>query len=251
MFPDMTNITVIIPALNETGNIRQLVQDTKATLPVQVIVVDNGSTDGTALEAQAGGARVISEPRRGYGYACAAGVSAATDAEILVFMDGDYSFLPSELPTILAPLLAGNAELVLGSRELGSMEKGAMPPHQRFGNWLVARMMGNFYGLKLTDLGPYRAVKRSLLLALEMREMTYGWPVEMITKAARLGAHIVEVPVTYQSRRSGRSKVGGTIRGSLLAAWFIVSVTLRAEKGAKVVPHFDQSADAGNRSNTL
>jgi glycosyltransferase involved in cell wall biosynthesis len=246
----MTNITVIIPALNEAGNIRQLVQDVKATLPVQVIVVDNGSTDGTAAEAQAGGARVVSEPRRGYGYACAAGV-AATEAEALAFMDGDNSFLPSELPALLAPLLAGKADLVLGSRALGCMEKGAMPPHQRFGNWFAARMMGIFYGVKLSDLGPYRAVRRSLLLALEMREMTYGWPVEMMTKAARRGARIVEVPVTYQSRRSGHSKVGGTIRGSLLAAWFIVSVMLRVEKGVKNVPHFDQSADAGNRSRTL
>lgn len=223
----MNKVAVIIPALNEAGSIRSLVCELRAMHAVEVIVVDNCSTDTTAAEAQSAGARVVVEPRRGYGYACAAGVAAAQDAEIVAFIDGDYSYLPSELPVILAPILAGQADLVLGSRPLGQISKGALPAHQRFGNWLAARLMNALYGLHLTDLGPYRAIRRPLLLALEMREMTYGWPAEMIVKAARRGARLVEVPVTSHSRRAGRSKVSGTLRGSLLAAWCILGVTIR------------------------
>jgi glycosyltransferase involved in cell wall biosynthesis len=230
----MSRIAVIVPALNEADNIRNLVDDIRAALPVQVIVVDNGSSDETAAEAQSTGARVVSEPRRGYGYACATGATAAQEAEILAFIDADYSFLPSELPLVLAPIIQGKADLVLGSRQSGRMEKGAMPAHQRFGNWLAAFMVNRLYRLELTDIGPYRAVKHSLLLSLDMHEMTYGWPVEMVAKAARNGARIVEVPVSYRSRRYGRSKVGGTIKGSLLAAWSILGTTLRYAGRRKV-----------------
>ncbi len=223
----MPNIAVIIPALNEAGNIRSLVTEVLETMPVQVIVVDNGSTDATAEEAHTAGGRVVYEPRQGYGYACAAGVAAAQDADVLVFLDGDYSFLPSELPGILAPILAGEADLVLGSRWLGYIAPGAMPFQQRFGNWLAARLMNLLYGLSVTDLGPYRAIRRPLLLALAMREMTFGWLTEMLVKAARQGARLVEVPVSYHSRQAGRSKVSGTLRGTLLAAWYILGVALR------------------------
>jgi len=223
----MTAISVIIPALNEAGNIGRLVAEVRATLPVQVIVVDNGSSDGTAREARAAGAQVVAEPRRGYGYACAAGVAAARDADVLAFLDGDYSFLPSELPVILAPILAGEADLVLGSRWLGHIAPGAMPFQQRFGNWLAARLMNRLYDLAITDLGPYRAIRRPLLVALDMREMTYGWPTEMMVKAAKRGARLVEVPVSFHSRQAGRSKISGTLRGTLLAAWYILGVTLR------------------------
>jgi glycosyltransferase involved in cell wall biosynthesis len=223
----MNRITVIVPALNEAGNIRKLVEEIQETLPVQVIVVDNGSTDGTGREARSAGGKVISEPRRGYGYACQAGVHIAQEAEILVFIDADFSFLPSELPLVLAPLLKGEADLVLGARQPNRMEKGAMPAHQQLGNWLAARMLNLFYGLELTDIGPYRAIKQSLFQTLDMSEMTYGWPVEMVAKAARNGARIVEIPVSYRNRRSGRSKVSGTIKGSLLAGWFIIKTTLR------------------------
>jgi glycosyltransferase involved in cell wall biosynthesis len=223
----MEKITVIIPALNEAGNIRQLVAEVHQTLPVEIIVVDNGSTDATAAEARAAGARLISEPRRGYGYACAAGTAAAQDAEVLAFIDGDFSFLPTELPALLAPILEGQADLVLGSRPLGGIAPGAMLPQQRFGNWLVSRAMNALYGLALTDLGPYRAIRRGLLLDLHLQEMTFGWPAEMIVKAARQGAHLVEAPVSYHSRRAGRSKVSGTLRGTLLAAWYILGVTLK------------------------
>jgi glycosyltransferase involved in cell wall biosynthesis len=223
----MGKIAVIIPALNEAGNIRLLASEIRQVYPVDIIVVDNGSTDATTAEAHAAKVQVVVEPRRGYGYACAAGVAAAQAADVVAFIDADFSFLPAELPGVLAPILAGEADLVLGSRPLGGIAPGAMPPQQRFGNWLMARTMNALYGLTLTDLGPYRAVRRPLLLELHLQEMTYGWPAEMIVKAARRGARLVEVPVSYHSRRAGRSKVSGTLRGTLLAAWFILGVTLR------------------------
>jgi glycosyltransferase involved in cell wall biosynthesis len=221
------NTTVIIPALNEAGCIGDLVAAVLAQPVAGVIVVDNGSTDDTAAAAKRAGAGVVREARRGYGYACLAGTLAARDAQALVFLDGDYSFEPAELPRLLAPLEAGRAELVLGSRALGRVERGSMPPQQRFGNWLAARLLRPLYGLALTDLGPYRAVQRELVMALDMREMTYGWPTEMIVKAARRSAPIVEVPVSYRSRRAGRSKVSGTLRGTLLAGYAILGVTFR------------------------
>jgi glycosyltransferase involved in cell wall biosynthesis len=223
----MTTTAVIIPALNEAGNIRRLVAEVQVIVPGRVIVVNNGSTDATAEEAQSAGAQVVHEPRRGYGYACAAGVAAAHDVDVVAFMDGDGSFLPAELSALLAPILADEADLVLGSRWRGHIVPGAMPLQQRFGNWLAARLMNSFYGLSVTDLGPYRAIRRSLLARLAMREMTFGWPTEMMVKAARQGARIVEVPVSYRPRQAGRSKVSGTVRGTLLAAWFILGVTLR------------------------
>jgi glycosyltransferase involved in cell wall biosynthesis len=222
----LNRITVIIPALNEAGSIRQLVREVQAIAPVDVIVVDNNSSDSTAQEARLGGARVVFEPRRGYGYACAAGVSAASTSEILIFLDGDYSFSPADLPSLLAPLLQEKADLVLGSRELGHIEPGAMPFHQRFGNRLVSRLISAIYGLSITDLGPYRAIRRQILSELKMQEMTYGWPTEMMVKAVRYGVRIVEVPVSYQRRRTGQSKVSGTLRGTLLATWIILRVTL-------------------------
>jgi glycosyltransferase involved in cell wall biosynthesis len=223
----MTKIAVIVPALNEAGNIQRLVAEVLDTSPVHVIVVDNGSTDGTADEARAAGAQVVHEPRRGYGYACAAGVAAASGADVLAFLDGDYSSLPSELPVILGPILADEADLVLGSRPRGHIAAGAMPPQQRFGNWLASRLMNWLYGLSITDLGPYRAIRRTLLETLDMREMTYGWPTEMMVKAAKRSARIVEVPVSFQSRQAGRSKISGTLRGTILAGWHILRVTLR------------------------
>jgi len=223
----LPNIAVIIPALNEAGNIRRLVAEVLKTIPAHVIVVDNGSSDATAEEARAAGAQVIHEPHRGYGYACAAGALATQDGDVLAFLDGDYSSLPGELPTIVDPILANEADLVLGSRTRGHIAPGAMPPQQRFGNWLASRLMNRLYGLPVTDLGPYRAIRRSLLETLDMREMTYGWPTEMMVKAARQGARIVEVPVSFHTRQAGRSKISGTLRGTILAGWYILGVTLR------------------------
>ena len=218
---------MIIPALNEAGNIHQLVDEVRLAASVDVIVVDNDSTDTTAQEARDAGAQVIREPRRGYGYACAAGALAAAQADILVFLDGDHSFSPADLPLLLSPLLEGRADFVLGSRVLGRIAPGSMPPHQRFGNWLVSHLMHVLYRLSITDLGPYRAIQRQLLMELDMKEMTYGWPTEMIVKGARRGARILEVPVGYRNRRFGTSKVSGTVRGSILATWFILGITFR------------------------
>lgn len=217
---------MIIPALNEAGSIGPLLAEAPVGLLHEMIVVDNGSTDGTAAVAQAAGALVVTEARRGYGFACAAGLHAAT-GDLLVFMDGDGSFAPAEITSLVDPVRAGVADLVLGSRMLGGMAPGAMPAHQRFGNRLVARVLHTIYGLSLTDLGPFRAIRRDLLLGLKMQERTYGWPVEMMVKAARQKLRIVETPVTYRHRSAGKSKVGGTLRGTVLATYRILHVTAR------------------------
>jgi len=211
------HVSLIIPVLNEAECIGPLLAEVPPGLPHQVIVVDNGSTDGTGQIARQAGALVIREPRRGYGYACAAGASAS-QGDVLVFMDGDGSFVPGELQALLAPIQRQEAGLVLGSRILGNLSPGAMPPHQRFGNMLVVWLVRRLYGIHLTDLGPFRAIRKELLFSLDMQEKTYGWPVEMIVKTARSRTPILEIPVTYRPRFAGRSKVGGTLRGSILAA---------------------------------
>jgi glycosyltransferase involved in cell wall biosynthesis len=220
------NVSLIIPALNEAACIGPLLAELPTGLVQEVLVVDNGSIDDTAGAARRAGAHVVSEPRRGYGYACAAGVAAAS-GEVLAFMDGDGSFVPGELGDLLAPILNGSADMTLGTRMCGGMAADAMPAHQRFGNRLVARLMALLYGVRLTDLGPFRAVRRDLLMALDMCERTYGWPVEMIVKAARRDARIVELPVSYRPRMAGHSKVGGTVRGTVLATYRILRTTLR------------------------
>ena len=221
-------VAVVIPALNEADCIGELVAETLAQPVDAVIVVDNGSTDETAGAARQAGARVVREPRRGYGAACSAGVRTAqsVSAETIVFLDADRSFEPREMPRLLEPLRKGEADMVLGSRFLAG-QQAAMLPHQRFGNWLTARLMRGVYGLPVTDLGPYRAIRIGLLTQLDMHEMTYGWPTEMIVKAARHRARIVEVPVSYRPRRAGISKVSGTVRGSVLAGYFILWMTLK------------------------
>lgn len=230
-------VAVVIPARNEEEALPGVLAQIPAGVVDLVVVVDNGSIDRTAAVARAAGATVVHEPRAGYGYACAAGVRAALaqGAEVLVFLDADGSFDAGQIPDLVAPLQAGQADLVLGSRPAGGMEPGAMPAHARFGNWLVARLMGLLYGLRVSDLGPFRAIRAGLLERLSMREMTFGWPTEMMVKAARLGGRVVEVPARYRVRRGGRSKVSGTVRGTLLATYFILWVTLRyafAPKGS-------------------
>lgn len=220
---------VIIPALDEGANIGAMVAETLLQPVEWVIVVDNGSSDDTAQRAAAAGAIVVSEPRRGYGHACAAGsrTALARGAEALVFIDGDHSSRPSEITALLQPLLDNEADLVLGSRVLGQIEPGAMLAHQRLGNRLSAAIMRRLYDVEVTDLGPYRAIRASLFQRLDMTEMTFGWPTEMTVKSARSGARIVEVAVTWSRRKAGRSKVSGTVKGSILAGFHIIRVTLR------------------------
>ena len=218
--------SLIIPALNEADCLGQLLAEVPVDLVHQVIVVDNGSTDNTAEVAQGAGASVVGEPRRGYGFACAAGAAAA-EGDVLVFMDGDGSFVPGELAHLLKPIAQNQVDLVLGARRLRDSQADLMPTHQRFGNHLFAWLLRLRYGLVLTDLGPYRAVKRELLLALDMQEHTYGWPLEMIIKVARTHKRIIEVPVSYRPRIAGQSKVSGTLRGTVLAAYRFSRVMLR------------------------
>lgn len=220
---------VIIPALNEAGNIAPLIHEIRQQPIDLVVVADNGSTDDTAQLAAQAGALVVSEPRQGYGFACMAGTAAALQqgADILLYIDGDFSSPPSEIPHLLTPLYCNEADLVLGSRALGNIAVGAMLPHQQFGNWLSSRLMSLLYGVNVTDLGPYRAIRASLFQRLNMQEMTFGWPTEMMVKSAKLRARLLEVPVSWHPRRSGTSKVSGTIRGSILAAYYILGVTIR------------------------
>jgi glycosyltransferase involved in cell wall biosynthesis len=229
------NVAIVIPARNEETPLPSVISEIPPGVAKAVIVVDNGSTDRTAEVARQARAEVVVEPQAGYGYACAAGVRAAAEhgAEVLVFLDADGSFDPAQIRDLLAPIEAGQADLVLGSRPEGGMELGAMPPHAQFGNWLVARLMRLLYGLRVSDLGPFRAIRAGLLSQLDMQEMTFGWPTEMMVNAARMGAPVVEVPVRYRMRRGGRSKVSGTVRGTILATYFILFVTLRYAFGWK------------------
>ncbi len=231
-------IVAVVPALDEAPSIAGVVRglrDQDAVPLHRIVVVDNGSRDATGRIARAAGATVVSEPRRGYGRACLTGVLAADDADVVVLLDGDAADDPCDLAAILAPLLAGEADLVVGSRALGTREAGAMTPHQIFGNRVAAVVMRALYGVRVSDLGPFRAIRRADLVALDMGELTYGWSVEMVVKAARAGYRYAEVPVRYR-RRIGTSKVAGTVTGSLRAGWSILATTLRYARWTAPAP---------------
>ena len=222
-------VAIIIPALNEEGALPPLLAEIPPDSAQYVLVVDNGSTDGTVKAAEQAGATVVSEPIRGYGRACSSGFQAAKQfgADVLVFLDGDGSDDPADLTMMLAPILERRADLVIGSRISERAERGAILAQARLGNWLVSSMIRVFYRAQIHDIGSFRALRCSALEELHMHEMTYGWPVEMVVKAARANYRILELPIHYRKRSHGQSKVAGTITGSIKAAYFMLSTTLR------------------------
>ncbi len=219
-------VSVVIPTHNEAQSIGRVLTDLPADVVTEVLVVDSNSTDGTPEIAEKMGARVLREPRRGYGRACLTGLAGASSPDIVVFLDGDYSDRPAELPTLLAPILDGRADITLGSRLGKQSIPGALPWHAVFGNRLAAALIGVLYGLRISDLGPFRAGRADVLRQLQLEEATYGWAVEMILKGTLMGFRIVEVPVSYHPR-IGKSKISGTLRGTIGAAWFILSLIVR------------------------
>jgi len=221
-------VALIIPALNEEATIGQVVSEAASAGKLSILVVDNGSTDGTAEVALGAGALVVREERRGYGYACAAGVRAiASDVDVCAFMDGDGSDDGRHLPALIQPIISREADLVLGLRVADSGSHGAVLGHQRLGNLFTTGLIRLLYGLRIGDLPSFRAIRKELLTELAMREMTYGWPVEMIVKCARRERKIVEVPIPYRSRLGGKSKVSGTFRGTIMAVYFLPRTSFR------------------------
>ena len=218
-------IAVVIPALDEEQAIGKVLRDIPEGAS-QVVVVDNGSRDRTAEVARGLGAEVVAEPRRGYGQACLTGIAQLDRPDIVVFLDGDYSDYPEEMSALVAPLLTGEADMVIGSRTLGQREKGALLPQARFGNWLSTLLIRLLFGVSFTDLGPFRALRFDALQRLAMQDRDFGWTVEMQVKAARLGLRAVEVPVRYR-RRIGTSKITGTLSGTLRAGHKILWTIFR------------------------
>lgn len=221
-------VSVVIPCLNEEEAITGVVREVIAQGVDEVIVVDNGSTDSTAANAKSAGARVVGAPIRGYGRACAAGLAAVrTDADILCFLDGDGSDVPSFIPAVIGPVARGEADFTMGSRLRGQREPGSMTPQQLVAGHIAGALMRLVYGVGFTDMSPFRAMRVAELRALGMREETYGWNLEMQMRVAAAGLRILEVPVDHRCRRGGVSKVSGNVAAGLSAAWKITTTFLR------------------------
>lgn len=217
-----SRVSLIIPALDEEKSIGSVLNAIPRRLVGEIIVVDNGSTDRTADIARHCGARVVSQPTRGYGAACLAGIAEVdADCEIVAFIDADFSDFPEDLEKLLQPLLENKAEMVIGTRTTTREARAALTPQQRYGNWLATTLVKLFFGHRYTDLGPFRAIRRDALRNLEMIDRDYGWTIEMQIKAARQNLRIVEIPVRYRIR-IGQSKISGTVKGVVLAGAKII-----------------------------
>jgi glycosyltransferase involved in cell wall biosynthesis len=226
----MTRISIIIPAFNEENGIGEVIREIPKGWVDEIVVVNNASTDNTERIAAAEGATVLREPVPGYGRACLKGIdylkNSAAPPDIVIFLDADHSDYPVEMVSLLAPIQQGKADLVIGSRALGAKEAGSMTPQQIFGNWLATRLLRLLYNVRFTDLGPFRAVRFETLLALNMQDKTYGWTVEMQLKAAKMGFRSTEVPVRYR-KRIGFSKISGTLKGTVMAGWKIITTIFK------------------------
>jgi glycosyltransferase involved in cell wall biosynthesis len=209
------SVAAILPVLNEEASIARVLAEIPDWVD-DVVVVDNGSSDRSAEVARSAGARVLREPRRGYGHACMTGIASLSRPDVVVFLDGDYSDHPQEMDRVVDPILDGQAQMVIGSRVLGDCQPGALTPQARFGNWLTCTLVRAIWGQRYTDLGPFRAISLPALESLGMADPNYAWTIEMQIKAVQRGLRIVEVPVSYR-RRIGESKVSGTWRGVVLA----------------------------------
>lgn len=224
----MENVVVVIPCLNEEAPIAGVVRDVLAQQVSEVIVVDNGSTDRTAEFAAAAGARIVTQNLRGYGRACAAGLAAIRpDTEIVCFLDGDGSDVPSFIQDIIAPITSGKADFVMGSRLRGRREKGSLTPQQIVAGWLAGVLLRLRYGVQFTDMSPMRAMRLDRLQSLGMREQTYGWNLEMQMRVAAAGLRCLEIPVDHRCRRGGQSKVSGNFVAGMTAAWKIMATFCR------------------------
>jgi glycosyltransferase involved in cell wall biosynthesis len=223
-------VKVIIPAFNEENGIGEVIREIPKNLVSEIVVINNASTDNTELIAKEAGATVLREPVPGYGRACLKGIEYLRQMQpapdIVVFLDADHSDYPEEIHEVLRPITEGKADLVIGSRALGKKEAGSMTPQQIFGNWLATRLLKLFYGVKFTDLGPFRAIRFNRLIELEMQDKTYGWTVEMQLKAAKKGFQCVEVPVRYR-KRIGFSKISGTVKGTIMAGYKILATIFK------------------------
>jgi glycosyltransferase involved in cell wall biosynthesis len=224
----MSKVSVIIPALNEEEPIAGVVRECLATgLPDEVVVVDNGSSDRTAERARDAGARVVTAPR-GYGRACAAGVRAVSpEGDIVVFLDGDGSDMPALMNQLVDPIARGTHDFVIGSRTRGQREPGSMNFQQIWSGWIAGLILRLLYGVRYTDMSPFRAIRYDVLAKLDMREQTYGWNLEMQMKVARAGLRILEIPVNHRRRAGGQSKVSGTMRGTIIAGARIIATLVR------------------------